>query len=238
VTKGSVTGLDRVIAIDGVKRRHLVQTDAAVTGGDSGAPLLSAETGAVVGLVDLVVTGAKDATFAVSADVAAPLLKAWAARTRPPLQAVCTNTRSGGDYFAAIDIALLDASLSPGGLGDLITAVNKRTLGPAGARSEINSVIGQRRQLLAAATKVPAPAPFARSAQLLRASLVTALSDDVAIENWIKATYNGDTASAKSYWVRHLRLATEASAAQATFLSVYNATRHRLFGLPALHVAY
>ena len=53
VTRGTVSGLGRTISIEDVKRRALVQTDAAVNPGNSGGPLLSTATGDVVGLVDL-----------------------------------------------------------------------------------------------------------------------------------------------------------------------------------------
>jgi hypothetical protein len=78
----------------------------------------------------------------------------------------------------------------------------------------------------------------ARSAQLLRASLVVAISDDLAIENWIKATYRGDTAAADGYWQQQLALSSRATSAKSAFLSVYNAKRSSLLGLSSLDVAY
>jgi S1-C subfamily serine protease len=79
VTQGSVSGLQRTVPIDGLNRRDMVQTDAAVNPGNSGGPLLSVDTGDVVGLVDLGATQANGIAFAVSAQVAQPLLQAWRA---------------------------------------------------------------------------------------------------------------------------------------------------------------
>ena len=73
VTRGSISGLSRTIPIEGVRRRHLVQTDAAVNPGNSGGPLLLAGTAEVVGLVDLGTTQANAVAFAVSAGGSAPV---------------------------------------------------------------------------------------------------------------------------------------------------------------------
>lgn len=54
VTRGTVSGKARTVPIDGLRRRDLIQTDAALNPGNSGGPLLEADSGDVVGLVDLV----------------------------------------------------------------------------------------------------------------------------------------------------------------------------------------
>lgn len=249
MTRGSVSGLGRTIPIDGVKRRNMVQTDAAVNHGNSGGPLLSADTGQVVGLVDLGTTQANGVAFAVSAEVAAPLMRAWAVAPQAPAQAACAPRGGGGSapstaasspaaYSNAVDSALIDSAQTRGNLGDLIAGVNNGSVGEGDALNGISDIIDQRRQLLQAVTDVTPPAPFERSAQLLRASLVVALSDDLAIQNWIKATYSGDSALANSYWQQQLRLSNEASDSKARFLTVYNAKRKSLLGLPPLDVAY
>jgi S1-C subfamily serine protease len=252
VTKGSVSGLDRAIPIDGLKRRHMVQTDAAVNHGNSGGPLLSTETGEVVGLVDLGSTVANGIAFAVSAEVAKPLLQAWAVAPQPPVQAVCAGAAGGANgggapassvssvsgYANAVDGALIDSARTRGDLGDLINGVNDGSLAEGDALGTISGIIDQRRQLLQAVTDVPPPPAFAHSAQLLRASLVASLSDDLDIENWIKAKYNGDDTAASRYWQQQLRLSTQASLAKQAFLDAYNATRRDLLGLPPLEVAY
>ena len=76
-TQGSVSGRGRTVPIDGVRRRDMVQTDAAVNPGNSGGPLIDVGTGDVVGLVDLGTDQANGIAFAVSAQVADPLLQAW-----------------------------------------------------------------------------------------------------------------------------------------------------------------
>jgi S1-C subfamily serine protease len=252
VTRGSVSGLGRTVPIEGVKRRRMVQTDAAVNPGNSGGPLLSAETGEVVGLVDLGTNQANSVAFAVSAEVAAPLLKAWSVAPQTPAREVCSrqNPSTGGsasnassgvsstDYVNAVDQALIASARTRGNLGDLIEAVNNGAVGELEARDAISSIISQRQQLLAAVNGVQAPAPFARSAELLRASLLAAVSDDLAIENWIKAVYAGDQAGANRLWQQQLQLSTQASTAKQRFLDTYNARRHALLGLPPLDVAY
>jgi hypothetical protein len=90
VTRGSVSGMDRTIPIDGLRRRSLIQTDAAVNPGNSGGPLIT-DNGAVVGLVDLGTTQANGLAFAVSSQVARPLVQAWQAAPQPVSAAVCPS---------------------------------------------------------------------------------------------------------------------------------------------------
>lgn len=91
VSKGLVSGSDRTIPIEGIKRRKLVQTDAAVNHGNSGGPLISLDSGKVVGLVDLATTEANGLAFAVSSQVAKPLLQAWAVSPQPISAASCNQ---------------------------------------------------------------------------------------------------------------------------------------------------
>jgi S1-C subfamily serine protease len=76
VTRGTVSGSDRTIPINGVKRTQLIQTDAPVNPGNSGGPLMT-NSGRIVGLVDLGTDQANGLAFAVSSGVAAPLIQGW-----------------------------------------------------------------------------------------------------------------------------------------------------------------
>jgi hypothetical protein len=88
VTRGSVSGSDRTVPIDGLRRRNLVQTDAAVNPGNSGGPLI-ADDGSVVGLVDIGTSQANGLAFAVSSLVAKPLLSGWRASPQPVAATGC-----------------------------------------------------------------------------------------------------------------------------------------------------
>ena len=100
VTRGTVSGMDRTIPIDGLKRRNLIQTDAAVNPGNSGGPLIT-DSGAVVGLVDLGTSQANGLAFAVSSQVAKPLLQAWQAAPQPVSAATCPSPASPSAQAAA-----------------------------------------------------------------------------------------------------------------------------------------
>jgi S1-C subfamily serine protease len=65
------------VKINGISRRDLVQTDAAMNPGNSGGPLIESGTGRVLGLADLKNLSGSGLGFAVSARTAAPLLDAW-----------------------------------------------------------------------------------------------------------------------------------------------------------------
>lgn len=76
-TQGAVSGVGRTVPIDGVRRRDMVQTDAAVNPGNSGGPLIDVDSGNVLGLVDLGSEEVNGIAFAVSTQIAQPLLQVW-----------------------------------------------------------------------------------------------------------------------------------------------------------------
>jgi serine protease Do len=92
LSKGLVSGSDRTIPIEGIERRKLVQTDAAVNHGNSGGPLISLKTGEVIGLVDIGTAEANGLAFAVSSQVAKSLLRAWALSPQPISAQSCAGS--------------------------------------------------------------------------------------------------------------------------------------------------
>ena len=93
VTKGSVSGLDRTIAIEGTQRRKLVQTDTALNPGNSGGPLIALGSGNVVGLVDAGNTEANGIAWAVNSKVAAAFIEAWKTSPQPVSGPTCGGSR-------------------------------------------------------------------------------------------------------------------------------------------------
>lgn len=84
ITVGIVSALNRSITVDdGSQLDHLIQTNAGISSGDSGGPLLSA-SGAVIGINTAAAasdstTTAEDIGFAIPITVAAPILQQLAA---------------------------------------------------------------------------------------------------------------------------------------------------------------
>jgi S1-C subfamily serine protease len=71
---GIVSALDRsVTTANGTTYTGLIQTDAAINPGDSGGPLVNA-AGQIVGINTAGVTSAENIGFAISIDVAKPVL--------------------------------------------------------------------------------------------------------------------------------------------------------------------
>ena len=136
-----------------------------------------------------------------------------------------------GASLARHSIVLLDASAS-------MQATDVTPSRLAEAKRQVNAVIDQRRQLLSDVQSVNPPTALARSAALLKASLVTALSDDLAVQAWIQAKYSGDAAAASAAWRRNIAISEQATKAKDQFLTIYNAVRKRLLGLAPLDVAY
>jgi serine protease Do len=92
VSRGLISGSDRVIEIGGIQRRKLIQTDAATNFGNSGGPLIVTSTGDVLGLVDIGTTEANGLAFAVSAQVAGPLFDAWKVAPQPVAVSGCGSS--------------------------------------------------------------------------------------------------------------------------------------------------
>jgi serine protease Do len=75
-SSGTVLGTATTLPSRGIARRALVQTDAVVSPGQSGGPLLGGRT--VIGMIDLSsARGTGRPSFAVSARDAAPLVSRW-----------------------------------------------------------------------------------------------------------------------------------------------------------------
>jgi serine protease Do len=117
VSQGSVSGTGRTIPIDGVNRRELIQTDAAVNPGNSGGPLLSLDSGRVDGLIDLGTTQANGIAFAVSAQVAKPLIEAWEAAPQTGPAQTCQSVTSTATSSASSTASSTATSVAPGPAG-------------------------------------------------------------------------------------------------------------------------
>ena len=141
-------------------------------------------------------------------------------------------------YVDSVDDALIESARTRRGLGELIARVNRQAIGYEDASAAIHAITEQRRQLLAAVTANPAPPAFASSAELLKESSNASISDDLAIANWIDATYYGDSAAASRYFAENIRLSAAATRAKAAFLSEYNDVRSSLLGRAPLDVQY
>jgi S1-C subfamily serine protease len=251
LSRGTVSGLNRTIPIEEVKRRRLVQTDAAVNHGNSGGPLIDVSTGDVVGLVDLGTTEANGIAFAVSAKVAEPLLRAWDTAPQPAGVSSCgsnvpPSSAAGGQaptdevaYVRAVDRVLRTYSAQTrADLARLIDDVMSRTIPRGAADSAISSVIAQRRDFLDAVSAVTPPSTFTRAESLLEQSLRLSISDDIVIQRWITAMYDGNTTLADSLWTQQKALSYRTSQAKETFLRAYNELRRARLGLPPLTIRY
>jgi Trypsin-like peptidase domain len=97
VSKALVSGSERTIPSDGLKRGKLIQTDAAVNHWNSGCPLISLDNGEVIGLVDLGSADVNGLAFAVSSQVAKPLLQAWKVAPQPVVVAACSPAPFSAD---------------------------------------------------------------------------------------------------------------------------------------------
>ena len=251
LTRGTVSGLNRTIPIENVKRLRLVQTDAAVNHGNSGGPLLRADSGDVIGLVDLGGNGdAHGIAFAVSAQVAAPLLHAWQVAPQPVALRGCTGSPGAGQaappvrgtkvrgFVGALDQVLIESANTRGDLGQLISEVQQGSITADEARSRIDSVVNQRNDLRSAVEQVTPPPQFSYAFSLLHKSILLSLNDDLAIRDWIEDLINNDQAAADSDWQRQLALSGQASSAKSAFLSEYNGLRSRLLYLQPLQINY
>src|SRR6056297_764615 len=135
VTLGIVSALDRTIGTDGAFLDGLVQTDAAISSGNSGGPLVNAR-GEVVGINTAVARGtatsaATNVGFAISAGEALPVIDALRAqaggepRTEGYLGVELGERRDGGQG-AVISAVQDDTPAAEAGIedGDLVVAAD------------------------------------------------------------------------------------------------------------------
>jgi putative serine protease PepD len=118
VTLGIVSALDRTIGTDGAFLDGLIQTDAAISSGNSGGPLVNAR-GEVVGINtavarDTATAAATNVGFAISAKEALPVIEALRAQ-------------SGGDPRTEGYLGVELGERSDGGQGAVIQAVRDDT---------------------------------------------------------------------------------------------------------------
>jgi len=135
VTLGIVSALDRTIGTDGAFLDGLIQTDAAISSGNSGGPLVNAR-GEVVGINtavarDTATSAATNIGFAISVKEALPVIEELRAQTGDDPRAEgylgveLDDRRDGGQ--GAVITSVQDATpASDAGIeaGDLVVAVD------------------------------------------------------------------------------------------------------------------
>lgn len=135
VTLGIVSAVDRTIGTEGAFLNGLIQTDAAISSGNSGGPLVNAR-GEVVGINTAVARGtatsaASNVGFAISAKEALPVIEALRAQSGGEPRAegylgVELDDRRDGGQGAVIRSVQDDTPASDAGVkqGDLVVAVD------------------------------------------------------------------------------------------------------------------
>jgi S1-C subfamily serine protease len=135
VTLGIVSAVDRTIGTEGAFLNGLIQTDAAISSGNSGGPLVNAR-GEVVGINTAVARGtatsaASNVGFAISAKEALPVIEALRSQAGGEPRAegylgVELDDRRDGGQGAVIRSVQDDTPASEAGVeeGDLVVAVD------------------------------------------------------------------------------------------------------------------
>jgi S1-C subfamily serine protease len=103
-TAGTVAALDGNVNLPGLRRSHLVETDATINHGNSGGPLLDTDNH-VIGLADLIRPNTHGLYYAVDSLQAGPLLTEWRAVPRAVPPATCT-TALGPQTGRGVDVPL------------------------------------------------------------------------------------------------------------------------------------
>jgi len=135
VTLGIVSALDRTIGTEGAFLDGLIQTDAAISSGNSGGPLVNAR-GEVVGINtavarDTATSAATNVGFAISAEEALPVIEALRAQSDGDTRqegylGVELDDRRDGGQGAVIRTVYDDTPAADAGVeeGDLVVAVD------------------------------------------------------------------------------------------------------------------
>ena len=238
VTRGSVSGLARTIAIDGVDRQRLIQTDAAVNPGNSGGPLIAVETGKVVGLVDLGTNQANGLAFAVSTQVARPLLDAWRASPQPIASASCaqpptapaapSNDAVETSFARQVDAILALSASGRGDVGTIVTRVEQGDTSLDDGAVQMNGPIANRAEVLGRIESLTPPtADAAAMALRLHTAIQASLDADTAYQAWMQNLPDDPEFNASGRWKnadfdRAQGLSGQATRAKASFVQQYN----------------
>ena len=184
---GSVSGLDRTVLIDGVRRRGLVQTDAAINFGNSGGPMMRVDNGKVMGLIDAVHAGdAHGISWAVSAQVAAPLLRDWNSTPQQVELASCDAQLAEAAYARRIASILELSAAGRGNVGRIVARVKVGTTVLSEGARQMKDPIANRQAVLRQITTLPtAPAGAVAVAPALVAAIQTSLDADNALRTWM-----------------------------------------------------
>ncbi|HET9441922.1 MAG TPA: trypsin-like peptidase domain-containing protein [Acidimicrobiales bacterium] len=149
VTRGIVSALDRSLDTEAGTITGLIQTDASISSGNSGGPLVNA-AGQVIGINTAVAassrgTAAENIGFAIAVDQALPVverLRGNATAAEPGYLGVQTADPADGSRGATVVSVEAGSPAATAGLevGDLVTRVADRSVdGAAALRSAIRS---------------------------------------------------------------------------------------------------
>ena len=140
VTRGIVSALDRTLETDGDAMTGLIQTDASISSGNSGGPLVNA-AGQVIGVNTAVAASrggraAENIGFAIAIDEAIPVVERLRGNTsaaRTGRLGVSTTDPTDGSRGALVAEVVADSPAARAGIeaGDLITRVGTRTVSGA-----------------------------------------------------------------------------------------------------------
>jgi hypothetical protein len=167
---------------------------------------------------------------------AAPTVTARSAQVieRPPPAATSSNRV----YAEQLARMLRNSADTRSDLGTLIGGVQNNSLAYTDAKARIAAVISQRQGLRDDVARLDTPAAFAGAAELLRRSLTAAIDDDVAVQRWIVAHYEGDPAAEGPAWQEQIAASDRATAAKRAFLEAYGRLAARGGNLPTLPDSY
>ena len=142
VTRGIISALDRTLETEGATMTGLIQTDASISSGNSGGPLVDA-TGKVIGINSAVAASGQGASaenigFAIAIDNALPVLDRLRNHTAAAASGylgVRTSDPSDGSRGATVVSVEAGSAAEKAGLkaGDLITAIDGRSVDGAAA---------------------------------------------------------------------------------------------------------
>ena len=227
---GSVSGLDRTIFIDGVRRRGLIQTDAAINFGNSGGPMMRVDNGKVMGLIDAVHAGdAHGISWAVSAQVAAPLLRDWNSSPQQVDLASCDAQLAEEAYARRIASILELSAAGRGNVGRIVSQVKVGTIVLSEGARQMKDPIANRQAVLRQIKTLPtAPAGAVDVAPALVAAIQTSLDADMALRTWMTnlpsdPAFKADHQQWKnSDFQLAEKLSDAATRAKAAFVALYN----------------